>query len=120
MAWFDVRRSSLRVARFEDGVRHWGWLKWPAIVLGGLYAFYLIVANALISFGAIDALANMHPRELVMHISRAWTVYPGRIHFEDYRLRFQDRNVQFFLQVDRGVVDIALFDLPRKFFHSTH
>ncbi|MDP1822176.1 MAG: hypothetical protein Q8L48_03010 [Archangium sp.] len=98
---------------------------WKTIVRGlivgvvSLALLYAVVGNLVLSTGVVRGLTNVAPDELTVDYHRAWTAWPGRVHVEDLTVRFQDANVQFYLQLDEARVDLALWSLARRKFHAT-
>lgn len=98
---------------------------WKRIAAGlgiGLVAtalLYVGLGNLILSTGVVRRLTNVAPDELTVDYGPAWTAWPGRVHVKDLTVRFQDHNVQFYLQLDEAEVDISLWSLTRKKFHAT-
>lgn len=80
---------------------------------------YVGLGNLILSTDVVRGLTNVAPEELTVDYGRAWTVWPGRVHLEDLTVRFQDHNVQFYLQLDEARVHLSLWSLTRKKFHAT-
>jgi hypothetical protein len=49
----------------------------------------------------------------------AWSLWPGQVHVDDLRVRVQDRNVQFVVDLPSADVTVRLVDLMRREFHAT-
>lgn len=80
---------------------------------------YLTVANLLLGGNVIQREASSDPDSLLLTTGRAWTLWPGRVHVRDLILRFQDSNVQMYMTLEEGTVDVNLWELSRKSFHAT-
>lgn len=89
------------------------------IGVGSLALLYLVAGNLILSTGVVRGWTNGEPDELSVDYHRAWTAWPGRVHLEELTVRFQDRNVQFFLQLDDAVVDLSVWSLTHRTFHAT-
>lgn len=87
------------------------------LVLGGLAALYVLLANALIKSSLLERLANSSP-SVQLQYGSAYTFLPGRVHVKDLRLRSEDYNVQFELTVQSAVVDVSLLELASRRFHA--
>jgi hypothetical protein len=102
------------------GKRARRWLLVVALVLVAFEVVYAIAINLVLRSGIIAKVANeASPDDLHLEIGPAWSVWPGRVHADTVELRFQDRNVQFFVHVERAVVDVALWRLPFKYVQLT-
>jgi hypothetical protein len=87
------------------------------LVLGGLAALYVLLANVLIKSALLKRLANSSP-SVQLDYASAYTILPGRVHVEGLRLRSEDYNVQFEVGIESAVVDVSLLELSSKKFHA--
>jgi hypothetical protein len=93
-------------------------LRRVVLVLVGLELLYLVIGNAILRSQLIQS-AIAEADGFHLQVSRAYTLWPGRVYLRDFRLRVEDYNVQFELTFDRGTVDISLSELAFKKFHVT-
>lgn len=84
-----------------------------------LWLVYLLVANLVIGTGILKGALNENADELSIGYREAWTIVPGRVTVTDFTLRFQDKNVQFHLALDRASLRVDLLALLSKEFHVT-
>ncbi len=82
------------------------------------YPFYVLLANALLSTGAIEAIANSGD-EVYVEYESAVSWFPGYVSIKGFRLRIEDKNLEAFLDLPEADVRIAMFALLRKTFHAT-
>lgn len=111
-----ARDSQLR-APAPRGRRPWlRGLRWLCVGLLGLWALYLIGANAFLNFNLLP-LAFESTNQVQATVRRGWSVFPGRLHVRDVRLTFQDHNVQFSIDLPRGFLVLSLRELAQRSFH---
>jgi hypothetical protein len=84
---------------------------------GALFAFYLVVGNALVRFGGLEWVVNRSQKDARLTLGPSYTWFPGRVEVRDLTLRFEDRNVQFELVLPRAQAKLNLFALPWKRLH---
>jgi hypothetical protein len=93
-------------------------LRRVALVLVALELAYLAVANFVLRTQwiqqAVSDADGFH-----LELGSAYSLWPGRVHVEDFRLRVEDYNVQFEVKLGQANLDIALSELLRKRFHVT-
>lgn len=82
----------------------------------GCELLYVTAANLVLATPWLENALSSKPEKLRVEIGRAWTVIPGRVHLEDFRLRLQDRNVQFLLELRDADLDFELSDLLKRRF----
>ena len=69
-------------------------LRWLALVPVAIGLVYLLAANLFLRLGGVQmALAGAD--EVHVTFERAWSLWPGRVHIEDLRIAFEDRNLNF-------------------------
>ncbi|HEY8945718.1 MAG TPA: hypothetical protein VIM73_15720, partial [Polyangiaceae bacterium] len=78
---------------------------------------YPIGANLFLRFGF--HLLFESTNQVNAKFASAWTVWPGTIHVRDLRVVFQDHNVQFAIDLPRGVLNAKLTELPSRTFRAT-
>jgi hypothetical protein len=91
-------------------------LRGIAIAFAGLWLVYLIGANAFLNFNGL-ALAFASTNQVNATIRSGWSVIPGRVHVRSARVTFQDENVQFSIDMERGFLVLALRELGQRSFH---
>jgi len=79
-----------------------------------LWPLYLVVANVWLHRGGLERMLNRRPERLAIHWDSAWTVWPGVVHVRGFAMRNQTRVFQWWLAVDRGTVDIDLWNLQER------
>lgn len=96
---------------------------WVRVLRGIAYALvafelvYVIAANTILQTRSLDHWLTGATKGLVVKIESGWTVWPGRVHIENFELHFEDYNVQFLLSLDSADVVLSLWELPTKTFH---
>jgi hypothetical protein len=79
---------------------------------------YLLAANLFLRLGGVQkALAGAD--EIGVHFGRAWSFWPGRVHLEDLRIVFQDKNLQFSILIPHASVTVQLRALLHRTFYAT-
>ncbi len=79
-----------------------------------LWPLYLVIANLWLHQGGLERMLNRRPERLSIHWDSAWTVWPGMVHVRGFELRNQTRIFQWWLAVDRGTVDVDLWNLQDR------
>src|SRR5262245_23260747 len=79
-----------------------------------LWPLYLAVANVWLHRGGLERMLNRRPERLAIHWKSAWTVWPGVVHVRGFELRNQTRVYQWWVAVDRGTVDVDLWNLQNR------
>jgi len=80
-----------------------------------LWPLYLVAGNLwLRPGGGLERLLNRRPERLSMHWESAWTLWPGVVHVRGFEIRNQTRVYQWWLAVDRGVVDVDVWNLQDR------
>jgi hypothetical protein len=93
---------------------HLGW--------GAFVAWLILVAamNLFFSTKLLAKVVSSSPDSVVMDYRSVTSWWPGRAHVEGLHLRGSDDNLEWTLDLESADAKIALLDLPRKFFHTTH
>jgi hypothetical protein len=86
-------------------------LRAATIVVGGLYACYLLIANVLLNSDFGLQLANRTPEKFVASWSSGRSLYPGHVRVFDVRLAGHVRRTIWSLQADSVGGRIALLPL---------
>ena len=87
------------------------------VVLAGLTLFYLGVANLVLAGGFVSRFAAKSD-DIRIEYDAAYSVWPGRVHVRNLRVRMEDHNVEFLIVVERGFLDVSLHELAKKRFHA--
>lgn len=82
-----------------------------ALGLAILWPLYLVAGNVWLRQGGLEKMLNRRPERLSIHWDSAWTVWPGVVHVRGFEMRQQTRIFQWLLAVDRGTVDVDLWNL---------
>jgi hypothetical protein len=81
----------------------------------------LVVAmNLFFSTKLLAKVVSSSPDSVVMDYRSVRSWWPGHAHVEGLHLRGSDDNLEWTLDVESADAKVALFDLPRKFFHATY
>ena len=92
-------------------------LRIVALVVVGLELGYVLCANLVLKTGLIERWVNDEPRDLQVSFEKAWTIFPGRIHVQNFALRLQDENVQVWLRIPQARLRVKLRELLVRRFH---
>jgi hypothetical protein len=79
-----------------------------------LWPLYLVAANVWLHQGGLEKMLNRRPERLAIHWDSAWTLWPGVVHVRGFTVRNQTRVFQWWLAVDRGVVDVDVWNLQDR------
>jgi hypothetical protein len=79
-----------------------------------LWPLYLVAGNVWLRQGGLETMLNRRPERLSIHWDSAWTVWPGVVHVRGFEMRNQTRTFQWWLAVDRGTVDVDLWNLQDR------
>ncbi len=93
-------------------------LAWVGATLLALEIFYLVAGNLFLRFGLLP-LVNMTPETVLMGYDSAYTILPGVAHVHNYRLRSQDRSIQWSLEIDDADLTVDLAALTGATFRAT-
>jgi hypothetical protein len=88
-----------------------------ALVLALLELSYLLLANVTLLTPLLRSVVN--PAEDVeLDYDWAYSPWPGRVYVKNLALRVEDYNIQFFVGIERGTLDVRLDELPARRFHA--
>ncbi|BDU16230.1 hypothetical protein [Lysobacter auxotrophicus] len=90
------------------------WIRLGAIVLVGVYAFYLLAGNIFINTPIGEWTANRKPEKFQIQWSRGLTLWPGRVHVWDVRLKGHAGRATWSVEAARASGRIAILPLLRK------
>lgn len=79
-----------------------------------LWPLYLLAGNLWLRQGGLERMLNRRPERLSIHWDEAWTLWPGVVHVRGFEMRNQTRVYQWWLAVDRGVVDVDVWNLQDR------
>lgn len=86
------------------------------LLLLGVWAAWLLLANVLLWTGAIAALVNR--KSIHVEHGFAWSLYPGDLNVRHFAIRGQSASVEWGLTVDRVHARVALHELFQRRFHA--
>lgn len=84
------------------------------LIAAALWLGYVIVANAVLGTNWLERRLSQTPEERLLVLGSAWTLWPGRVHVRDFRLRYGEEDLQLDLRFDRATLDIELFTLASR------
>ncbi len=87
------------------------WLTRIALALVGLWVFYVVAANGVLASHIIEKEINAGTKDVEMHLGRSWTIWPGKVHVNDFSLRVNDGNIQALLTIEHATTGIDLLPL---------
>src|SRR4051812_14243912 len=87
------------------------------VVLAVLTLFYLGVANLILGGGFIARFTEKSD-DIRIDYDSAYSVWPGRVVVRNLRVRMEDHNIQFWILVESGFLDISLHELLQKRVHA--
>lgn len=91
--------------------------KWPYI-LGALLVIgvlaYPVGGNVLLRSGALEQIISKKPHKLKVAWSNAWTLWPGEVHIEGFRLDIHGKKSRIQVGIDKGIVQLNLMSLTGK------
>jgi hypothetical protein len=90
------------------------------LVALGPWLLYLVLGNLLIATPLLQRLINRRPDKLLISYQHGYTLWPGHLRVSGFRLSFQSPRLAFELVVDDTSGQVALLDLFRKRFRTTH
>jgi hypothetical protein len=85
-----------------------------AFGLAVLWPLYVAAGNVWLRQGGLERMLNRRPERLSIHWESAWTVWPGVVHVRGFELRSQTPTIQWWVAVDRGTVDVDLWNLQNR------
>ncbi len=88
-------------------------LRWVAGGLLGIFAIYLVAANLILNAGLLGRIFPKREKMLV-EVESGWTVVPGRIHIEGFRIRGQTKKFQWQGRLKEADVRISLLGLASR------
>lgn len=110
---------SWRRAPFARVPRPFAFLARLWLTLLAAWALYLVAGNAFIATGLLARAVSYDPDTVVLDYDRAFTLWPGQVTIDGYRLRGQDSVLQYSVEVDHADLWVDLFALFERKFHAT-
>lgn len=92
-------------------------LKWAFGALLGVYVLYVVAVNAFLNFGFYLLFEGTNSVNATL--GRALSFWPGTAHVRDARIVFQDKNLQWTLDIPSATVDVDLIAFTQRTFHAT-
>ena len=83
-----------------------------------LWGLYVAAASIILSPWGLGKIFE-GSQDVMLDRARAWSVWPGVVHAHDVRIRMQDQNVEWVLEMREAHVTISLPDLAHRTFHAT-
>lgn len=87
--------------------------------LAGVELLYLVAANLFLNLGVLPMVFES-TSQVKATIASGWSVWPGRVHVRNARLIFQDKNLQFSIDMAHGSLTVHLSELLQRRFHASH
>lgn len=115
------RRPFARFTAPESKAHRWArkGLKIALITPVALFLGYLILANIALSSKLIPRLVSINPDDANMDFDSAYTLWPGHVHVEGFRISGQDSVLQWAVLVDSATAHIDFTQLFRKKFYAS-
>lgn len=115
------RRPFERWLRPDSRAHRWAWKALKIIVIApfALFLAYLLLVNVALSSKLIATLVSQNPDDVMLDYDSAYSLWPGHVHVEGFRLSGQDSVLQFGVLVDEADCQIYLPDLFRKKFYAS-
>jgi hypothetical protein len=115
------RRPFAKWVAPESRARRWGWKALKIVVIApiALWLGYALLVNIALSSKLLANLVSNYPEEVQMDYDSAYSLWPGKLHVEGFRMSGQDTVLQWSVLVDEADADIKLTELFRKKFHAT-
>src|SRR5258706_6011732 len=89
-----------------------------AEIVVGLWLLYVIAVNGFFLLGGVEWLTAATD-DVKISFRFAWTLWPGSFHATKLRVRGQDHNVQWLLELDQADATVRMSELLQKRFHAT-
>lgn len=103
--------------RFRDLAAH-RVVRGIVLVLVGLFAGYVTLANGFLMLGGIRLLTK-GTNSVAIRFDSAWSLWPGVVHARGLAVTIQDHNVQSSMVFERADISLRMLELPRRVFHAT-
>jgi hypothetical protein len=88
-----------------------------ALVLALLELSYLLLANVTLLTPLLRSVVNPAD-DIEIDYDWAYSPWPGRVYVKNLALRVEDYNIQFFVGIERGKLDVRLEELVSRRFHA--
>ncbi|WP_437652574.1 hypothetical protein [Sorangium sp. So ce1182] len=83
-----------------------------------LWLGYVVIVNVMLSTKLMARLISYNPGDASLYYGSAWSLWPGVVHIEEFRLSGGDSTLEWAVELDEADVDIHLTDLLRKKFYA--
>lgn len=94
------------------------WLVIAILALLALELIYVVGANLFLNSETALQAINNQPQRLWLHWQRGWTILPGVVHVSGLQIRGQDRQFQWYAELDELTAWVALPALMGKRFRT--
>ncbi|MFQ5936261.1 MAG: hypothetical protein ACE5LB_07630, partial [Acidiferrobacterales bacterium] len=94
------------------------WLIIAVSVVLAIEVIYVVGANVFLNSERAFDLINRKPEKLWLRWDKGWTLVPGVAHVEGLQIRGQDRNFQWYAQLDEITTAVSLTALIEKRFRT--
>lgn len=88
-------------------------------IAGGVELLYLIAANLFLNLNGLS-LAFAGTNQVKATVAGGYSVIPGRVQVRNVRVTFQDKNLEFSIDVARVSLVVHLSELRHFTFHGSH
>jgi hypothetical protein len=90
------------------------WIRRAGVALAGVYVFYLVAGNVFINTPLGEWTANRKPEKFQIEWGRGYTLWPGRVHVRDVRMKGHAGRTTWSVDAARASGRIAVLPLLRK------
>jgi hypothetical protein len=94
------------------------WLIVAILALLALELIYVVGANLFLNSETALQAINNKPQRLWLHWQRGWTILPGVVHVSGLQIRGQDRQFQWYAELDKLTAWVSLPALVNKHFRT--
>jgi len=98
--------------RVPPGIRRW--TRRTALGLAGVYLAYFVAGNLFINTPLGEWTANRKPEKFQIEWGRGYTLWPGRVHVRDVRMKGHAGRATWSVEAGRASGRIAIWPLFRK------
>ncbi|MCG6870965.1 MAG: hypothetical protein LJE84_01645 [Gammaproteobacteria bacterium] len=113
-SWSTARVLFARTAATRALATWWGRTLVVAVVV--LEIAWLGIGNGLLISGKLHGLLNKRPEKLEVSWESAWTLWPGRVFFDQLRVQVHLKKADLEFAMEDGSADIGLLAVPTKTF----
>ncbi len=92
----------------------WAWVAARVLfVLGATWLLYIFLANVFIGTPLLRKIVSKED-DVLMEYGSAWTVWPGRVHVRNFRLRTKNKDMEMMISIDAASASIDLVSVFTK------